>query len=56
VLQTEIAEEIKTHILSQENFFFFFENRAVYGLMWKNMVEEDRPHENMAHAHSVLDN
>jgi len=24
-------------------FFFFFENRAVYKLMWKIMVEPDRP-------------
>ena len=23
--------------------FFFFENRAVYGIMWKNIVQPDRP-------------
>jgi hypothetical protein len=25
------------------NFFFFLENRAVYEIMWKNIVEPDRP-------------
>jgi len=25
------------------NEFFFFESRAVYEIMWKNMVEPDRP-------------
>jgi hypothetical protein len=25
------------------NYFFFFENRAVCEIMWKNMVEPDRP-------------
>ena len=29
------------------NNFFFFENRAVYEIMWKNMVEPDRPHDNI---------
>jgi hypothetical protein len=24
--------------------FFFLENRVVYEIMWKNMVERDRPH------------
>jgi len=26
------------------NSFFFFENRAVYEAMWKNIVERVRPH------------
>ena len=30
-----------------------FENRAVYEIMWKNVVQPDRPHDNMAHAHCV---
>ena len=25
------------------NIFFFFENRAVYDIMWKNTVEPDKP-------------
>ena len=32
-------------------YFFFFENRAVYEIMWKNIEEPDRPTDyNMAHA------
>ena len=31
--------------------FFFSENRAVYEIMWKNIVEPDRPQ----HAHCMLD-
>jgi len=34
----------------------FFENRAVYEIMWKNFVERDRPHHNMAHDYCILDN
>ena len=32
----------KTHILSSAT--FFFENLAVYEIMWKNIVQRDRPH------------
>ena len=39
----KIAEEIKTRILCSITFFFLFENHAVYEIMWKNMVELDRP-------------
>jgi len=31
---------------------FFFENCAVYEIMWKNIVESGRPHDNMAHVHA----
>jgi len=34
------VEEIKTHTVFRK---FFFENRAVYGIMWKNTVQPDRP-------------
>ena len=37
------------------NFFFPPQNRAVYEIMWKNMAELDRSHDNMAHAHFMLD-
>ena len=33
----------KTHFVFN-NFFFFFENRVVYEIMWKNIVESERPH------------
>jgi len=37
---------------------FFFESRAVYEIMWKNIVQRDRQATdgNTAHAHCVLDN
>jgi len=35
-------ENQNTHFVFN-NFFFFFENRAVYEIMWKNIVELDRP-------------
>ena len=41
MLQTKFIENIKTHIFSL--IFFFFENRAFYEIMWKNMVGSDRP-------------
>jgi hypothetical protein len=37
----KIVEKIKTHILCSIN--FFPENRALYEIMWKNVVEPDRP-------------
>jgi hypothetical protein len=39
--QTKVVEKIKTHILWSVT--FFFENRAVYEIMWKNTVERGRP-------------
>jgi len=40
--RTKVVEKIKTHILRSVT--FFFENRAVYEIMWKNNVERGRPH------------
>jgi hypothetical protein len=37
----KFVEKIKTHILCA--IIFFFENRAVYEIMWKNAVKPDRP-------------
>jgi len=34
---------------------FHFENRAGYEIMWKNVEEPVRPHDNMAHARYMLD-
>jgi hypothetical protein len=34
---------------------FFFENGASYEIMWKNVVEAERPQiDNMTHAHFML--
>ena len=42
MFQTKVVEKIKTYILCSVA-FFFFENRAVYEIMWKNTVQLDRP-------------
>ena len=42
MFQTKVVEKIKTHILCSVT-FLFFENRAVYEIMWKNIVERGRP-------------
>jgi len=39
-ISDEFVEKIKTNILCSE---MFSENRAVYELMWKIVVEADRP-------------
>jgi hypothetical protein len=39
-LQTKGAEKIKTHIL---RLITFSEKRAVYEIMWKNIVKPGRP-------------
>ena len=36
-------EKIKTHVLCSITFFFFFENRAVYEIIWKYDIEPDWP-------------
>jgi hypothetical protein len=36
------------------SFFFLLEIRAVYGIMWKNIVGTGRPHDNTAHALCML--
>jgi hypothetical protein len=42
MFQTKAVEKIKTHILCSVT-FLFFENRAVYEIMWKNIVERGWP-------------
>jgi hypothetical protein len=41
MFQTEVVEQIKTHILCPTT--PPPESRAVYEIMWKNVVELDRP-------------
>jgi len=36
------------------NYFFFF-NRAIYQIMWKNIAEPDWLQMTMAHSHFTLD-
>jgi hypothetical protein len=40
MFQTNVVEGIKTHFVFN---IFFFENRAVYEIMWKNIVQRGRP-------------
>ena len=40
MFQTKLVEKLKTHILCSVT---FPENPAVYEIMWKNVVEPDRP-------------
>jgi hypothetical protein len=40
VFEAKFAEKIKTHILCSTT---FSENRPVYEIMWKNVVQPDRP-------------
>ena len=53
MFRTRIVEKIETHILCSVT---FSENRAVYELMWKNIVEPGRPQitENMAHIQCMV--
>jgi len=45
MFRTKVVDQIKTHSLCSVNFFFFFfENRYVYEIKWKNIVQPDRPH------------
>ena len=39
MFQTIVLDKIKTHILCSVT---FFENHAIYELMWKNTVEQGR--------------
>jgi len=50
MFQAEAAEKIKVHISKP-----FVENRAVYGVLWKNTAEQDgAKYDNMVHAHCML--
>jgi hypothetical protein len=40
MFHTEVVMQSNTHF---EFNYFFSENRAVYEMMWKNIVETDRP-------------
>jgi hypothetical protein len=56
MLQIKVVENIKTQSFVFGKVFFFPENRAVCEIMWENTVERVRLHDNMAHAHCMLDN
>ena len=41
IFQSRAVNKMKTHVLCRLT--FIFENRAVYEIMWKNMVQPDKP-------------
>jgi hypothetical protein len=41
---SEIRCRENQNIYFMFNYFFFSENRVVFEIMWKNMVDPDRPH------------
>ena len=43
MFRTEVVEEIKHTFCVKKFFFSFFENRVVYEIMWKNIVDRGRP-------------
>jgi hypothetical protein len=48
----KVVQKIHTHILYSVT--FFSENRALYEIMWKNMVQPDRPRMTIQHSACVL--
>jgi hypothetical protein len=42
MFQIKVVEKIKTHVFVFSN-FFPLENRAVYEIKWKNVVDQGRP-------------
>ena len=52
MFQTKAVEHKETHFVFSN---FLLKNRAAYEIMWRNIVEPDRLHVNVAHAHCMLD-
>ena len=52
MFQIKVVEKIKTHILYSAT---FSDNRAVYEIMSKKLVEPERPQMTMAHKHCMPD-
>jgi hypothetical protein len=52
MFQTKVVEKIKTRVLFSAT-FFFFENRAVYEITWKNPAEEGRPQMTIWHMRTA---
>jgi BarA-like signal transduction histidine kinase len=48
MFRTKVVEEFTKHFYIQW-LFFLLENRAVYEIMWKNIVERDRPQMTISH-------
>jgi hypothetical protein len=54
MFQTKLVEKIKTQFMFKN--FLFFEDSAVYEIMWKKICRAGHAtDESMAHAHCMLD-
>ena len=42
--QKKVIEKVTAHISCSKTVFFFFENLALYEIMWRYIVVPDRPH------------
>jgi hypothetical protein len=54
MLQEKFVKKLKTHILRSATQKHLPENRAVYEIMWKYMVEADRPQMTIKYCACVL--
>ena len=54
MFQREVVKKTKTHILCSIT-FFFFDNRAVYEIMWKIFLTGQATDDDMAHANCMSD-
>jgi len=43
MFQTKVLKKVTKHLVCSITVFFSPENRAVYEVMWKNIVEPDGP-------------
>jgi hypothetical protein len=53
MLQIKFVCKLKTHFIFN-NDFFFFENRAVYVMTWKNIVQLSKPQMTTEYGASAL--
>jgi len=54
MFQKKVVQEIKTHILCSVIFFIFFENPAVYEIMWRDIVERGRTQKTVYYCAGAL--
>jgi hypothetical protein len=48
IFQTKAVQKLKTHM--SKYIFFFFENHAIYDVMWENIVRHGRPQMTIWHV------
>jgi len=53
MFETKVVEKVKIHILCAIT-FVFTENHAIYEIMWRNIIELDRPRMTVQYSECVL--